>query len=38
MYTILKLVCNSQSGKAFELAAAYLQVKKGTKETNNNED
>ena len=35
-YTIFELVCNSQSSKAFELAAAYLQVKKGTKETNNN--
>ena len=23
-------VCNSQNSKAFELAAAYLQVKKGT--------
>ena len=30
IYTIFKLVCNSQSSKAFELAAAYLQVKKGT--------
>ena len=30
-----KLVCSSQSNKAFELAAAYLQTTKGTKETNN---
>ena len=29
-------MCNSQSSKAFELAAAYLQVKKGTKAANNN--
>ena len=29
--TIFESVCNSQSSKAFELAAAYLQVKKGTK-------
>ena len=36
IYTIFKLVFNSQSSKAFELAAAYLQVKKGTKERNNN--
>ena len=36
--TIFESVCNmySQSSKAFELAAAYLQVKKGTKERNNN--
>ena len=34
---IFELVCNSQSSKAFELAAAYLQLKKGTiKGTNNN--
>ena len=32
IYTIFKLVCISQSSKAFELAAAYLQVKKGTKQ------
>ena len=25
-------MCNSQRSKAFELAAAYLQVKRGTKE------
>ena len=31
---IFESVCNSQSSKAFELAAAYLQVKKGTKERN----
>ena len=36
IYTSFELVCNSQSRKAFELAAAYLQVKKGTKKTNNN--
>ena len=36
MLTIYELVCNSQSSKAFELAAAYLQLKNGTKETNNN--
>ena len=29
--TILESVCKSQSGKAFELAAAYVQVKKGPK-------
>ena len=29
-------MCSSQSSKAFELAAAYLQITKGTKETNNN--
>ena len=34
MCTIFELVCHNQSRKAFELAAAYLQVKKGTKETN----
>ena len=28
--TIFKSVCNSQITKAFELAAAYLQVRKGT--------
>ena len=33
---IFESVCNSQSSKAFKLAAAYLQVKKGTKEKNNN--
>ena len=27
-------MCSSQSNKAFELAAAYLQITKGTKETN----
>ena len=27
--TILESLCNSQSSKAFELATAYLQVKKG---------
>ena len=32
MYTIFTLVCISKSSKAFELAATYLQVKKGTKE------
>ena len=36
--TIFESVCNSQSSKAFELAAAYLQVKKGTNERNNNQD
>ena len=36
MLTIYELVCNNQSSKAFELAAAYLQLKNGTKETNNN--
>ena len=38
MLTIYELVCNSQSSKAFELAAAYfyLQLKNGAKETNNN--
>ena len=30
-----ELVCSSQSSKAVELAAAYLQITKGTKETNN---
>ena len=34
IFTIFESVCNSQSSKAFELAAAYLQVKKGTKERN----
>ena len=29
MCTIFESVCNSQSSKAFELATAYLQVKKG---------
>ena len=29
--TIFESVCNSQRSKAFELAAVYLQVKKGTK-------
>ena len=33
---IFESVCNSQSSKAFKLAAAYLQVMKGTKEKNNN--
>ena len=33
---VCELVCSSQSSKAFELAAAYLQITKGTKETNNN--
>lgn len=28
IYTIFELVCNSQSSKAFKLAAAYLQLKK----------
>ena len=36
IYTIFELVWNSQSSKAFELTAAYLQGKKGTNETNNN--
>ena len=27
-------MCSSENSKAFELAAAYLQIKKGTKETN----
>ena len=31
IYTSYEIVCNSQSSKTFELAAAYLQVKKGTK-------
>ena len=31
-----ELVCSSQSSKAFELAAVYLQITKGTNETNNN--
>ena len=35
--TIFESVCNSQRSKAFELAAVYLQVKKGTKEKNNNQ-
>ena len=30
-------MCSSQSSKALELAAAYLQITKGTKETNKNE-
>ena len=30
--TIFESVCNSQSCKAFELAAAYLEVKEGMKE------
>ena len=34
IFTIFESVCNSQSSKAFELAAAYLQVKKGTNERN----
>ena len=33
---VCELVCSSQSSKPFELAAAYLQITKGTKETNNN--
>ena len=33
--TIFKSVCNSQSNKAFDLAAAYLQMRKGTKEKSN---
>ena len=33
---VCELVCSSQSNKPFELAAAYLQITKGTKETNNN--
>ena len=36
--TIFESVCNSQSSIAFELAAAYSQVKKGTNERNNNQD
>ena len=32
---VCKLVCSSQSSTAFELAAAYLQITKGTKEANN---
>ena len=36
IWIIFESVCNSQSSKAFKLAAAYLQVKKGTKEKNNN--
>ena len=35
--TIFESVCNSQGSKAFQLAAVYLQVKKGTQERNNNE-
>ena len=35
--TIFESVCNSQRSKAFELAAVYLQLKKGTKEKNNNQ-
>ena len=34
--TIFESVCNSQRSKAFQLAAVYLQVKKGTQERNNN--
>ena len=30
--TIFESACNSLSSKTFELAAAYLRVKKGTKE------
>ena len=30
--TIFESVCNSQRSKAFELAAVYLQLKKGTQE------
>ena len=33
--TVFELVCNNQSSKAFELAAAYLQLNNGTEETNN---
>ena len=33
--TIFESACKSQSSKAFKLAAAYLQVKKGTKERKN---
>lgn len=33
---IFESVCNSQSSKALELAATYLQGKKGSKETNKN--
>ena len=29
--TFFKSVCNSQSSKAFELDAAYLKIKEGTK-------
>ena len=36
LYIQFKSVCNSRSSKASELAAAYLQVKKGMKETDNN--
>ena len=33
---VCELVRSSQSSKAFELAVAYSQITKGTKETNNN--
>ena len=33
---VCELVCSSQSSKAFELAAANLQITKGKKGTNNN--
>ena len=36
MCIVFESLCNSQSSKAFKLAAAYLQVMKGTKEKNNN--
>ena len=29
--TIFKSVCNSEGNKAFDLAVAYLQMRKGTK-------
>ena len=34
--TVFESVCNSQRSKDFQLAAVYLQVKKGTKKRNNN--
>ena len=34
--TIFESVCNSQSSKAFELAAGYLQVKKALAKERNN--
>ena len=33
---VCELVCSSKSSKAFELAAAFLQITKGKKGTNNN--
>ena len=33
---IFESLCQSRSSKALELTAAYLQVKKRTKEQNNN--